>query len=175
MVDKHIPRTRHSDGAPSHLGVSKGNIVYLDLVSNAMIAPTVSFPVVQTTVAASSDGRAFSRSLSGKHAELKRSAVFGNHQLLAKCGKTPRSYVSQKKNATVAGNPNEGKGIFAPVVVVARNILGKKRFNQLRGKGIALHSQVITEFCKNIGAEAKQKQGLIRLAKKNGEKLGFLA
>lgn len=35
--------------------------------------------------------------------------------------------------------------------------------------------QVITEFCKSIGADAKQRQGLIRLAKKNGEKLGFLA
>nr|AJS13481.1 PGR5 [Erycina pusilla] len=72
-------------------------------------------------------------------------------------------------------NVNEGKGIFAPVVVFTRNIIGKKRFNQLRGKAIALHSQVITEFCKTIGADGKQRQGLIRLAKKNGEKLGFLA
>ncbi|RCV32391.1 hypothetical protein SEVIR_6G259600v4 [Setaria viridis] len=73
------------------------------------------------------------------------------------------------------GNVNAGKGLFAPLVVVARNIIGRKRFNQLRGKAIALHSQVITEFCKTIGADAKQRQGLIRLAKKNGEKLGFLA
>uniref|UniRef100_A0A0F7GZC4 Proton gradient regulation 5 n=1 Tax=Goodyera fumata TaxID=1390594 RepID=A0A0F7GZC4_9ASPA len=72
-------------------------------------------------------------------------------------------------------NVNEGKGVFAPVVVLARNIIGRKRFNQLRGKAIALHSQVITEFCKTIGADGKQRQGLIRLAKKNGEKLGFLA
>ncbi|KAG4983249.1 hypothetical protein AAZX31_10G128500 [Glycine max] len=72
-------------------------------------------------------------------------------------------------------NVNEGKGIFAPLVVITRNIVGKKRFNQLRGKAIALHSQVITEFCKSIGADGKQRQGLIRLAKKNGEWLGFLA
>ncbi|KAK2453981.1 Protein PROTON GRADIENT REGULATION 5, chloroplastic [Trifolium repens] len=72
-------------------------------------------------------------------------------------------------------NVNEGKGIFAPLVVVTRDIVGKKRFNQIRGKAIALHSQVITEFCKSIGADAKQRQGLIRLAKKNGEWLGFLA
>lgn len=39
-------------------------------------------------------------------------------------------------------NVNEGKGIFAPLVVVTRNVIGKKRFNQLRGKAIALHSQV---------------------------------
>ncbi|RAL38348.1 unnamed protein product [Cuscuta campestris] len=72
-------------------------------------------------------------------------------------------------------NVNEGKGLFAPIVVIARDIIGKKRFNQLRGKAIALHSQVITEFCKSIGADPKQRQGLIRLAKKNGERLGFLA
>ncbi|MBA0696547.1 hypothetical protein Goari_003092 [Gossypium aridum] len=72
-------------------------------------------------------------------------------------------------------NVNEGKGLFAPVVVVTRQIVGKKRFNQLRGKAIALHSQVINEFCNSIGADTKQKQGLIRLAKKNGERLGFLA
>ncbi|KAH9573941.1 hypothetical protein CY35_01G028700 [Sphagnum magellanicum] len=76
---------------------------------------------------------------------------------------------------TVMKNINEGKGVFAPLVVLTRSIVGTKRFNQLRGKGIALHSQVITEFCKTIGADAKQRQGLIRLAKKNGEKLGFLA
>lgn len=40
-------------------------------------------------------------------------------------------------------NVNEGKGLFAPIVVVTRQIVGKKRFNQLRGKAIALHSQVI--------------------------------
>ncbi|KAH7669749.1 hypothetical protein IHE45_11G098400 [Dioscorea alata] len=70
---------------------------------------------------------------------------------------------------------DSSKGIFAPLVVFARNILGKKTFNKLRGKGIAIHSQVITEFCKSVGADTKQRQGLIRLAKKNGEMLGFLA
>lgn len=44
------------------------------------------------------------------------------------------------------GNKATG-GIFAPVVVVARNILGAKKFNQLRGKGIALHSQVCCLCC----------------------------
>merc|ERR1712032_1757987 len=46
--------------------------------------------------------------------------------------------------------------------------------NKFRGKAIALHSQVITSFCKQVGAPAKTKQGLIRLAKKNGHDLGFL-
>ncbi|KAF8118989.1 hypothetical protein N665_0001s0047 [Sinapis alba] len=87
----------------------------------------------------------------------------------AKLSRKPISVQPMMKNV------NEGKGLFAPLVVVTRNLVGKKRFNQLRGKAIALHSQVITEFCKSIGADAKQRQGLIRLAKKNGERLGFLA
>lgn len=34
---------------------------------------------------------------------------------------------------------------------------------------------VIKEFCKTLGVDNKQVQGVIRLAKKNGEWLGFLA
>jgi hypothetical protein len=34
---------------------------------------------------------------------------------------------------------------------------------------------VIKEFCGQLGVDNKQVQGVIRLAKKNGEKLGFLA
>jgi len=46
------------------------------------------------------------------------------------------------RSGPMMGNVNEGKGLFAPLVVITRNIVGKKRFNQLRGKAIALHSQV---------------------------------
>ena len=52
------------------------------------------------------------------------------------CARTERGALK-----VVAGNTNEG-GLFAPIVVVARNIIGVKRFNQIRGKAIALHSQV---------------------------------
>ncbi|KAF8100720.1 hypothetical protein N665_0218s0058 [Sinapis alba] len=100
------------------------------------------------------------------------------HTMLAKTTAPPKQAKVSRKPIRVQPmmkNVNEGKGLFAPLVVVTRNIVGKKRFNQLRGKAIALHSQVITEFCKSIGADAKQRQGLIRLAKKNGERLGFLA
>jgi len=106
------------------------------------------------------------------------SSVNGDVESLQQlCAPLHRSAGGSASRAQVRmmGNKNDGQGIFAPVVVLARNVLGKKQFNQLRGKGIALHSQVIGEFCKSIGADAKQKQGLIRLAKKNGEKLGFLA
>ncbi|XP_006660403.1 protein PROTON GRADIENT REGULATION 5, chloroplastic [Oryza brachyantha] len=113
-------------------------------------------------------------SLSGPRAlPTWSSSVSGDS--LGACVARPRSSARPPRAPATMGNVNEGKGIFAPAVVVVRNIIGRKRFNQLRGKAIALHSQVITEFCKTIGADAKQRQGLIRLAKKNGEKLGFLA
>ena len=98
-----------------------------------------------------------------------------DYTMLAKAVPTHVRVGKPVRSQPMMKNVNEGKGLFAPAVVVTRNVIGKKRFNQLRGKAIALHSQVITEFCKSIGADAKQRQGLIRLAKKNGERLGFLA
>jgi hypothetical protein len=47
-----------------------------------------------------------------------------------------------RPQVVMMGNKNAGKGVFAPLVVFLRNIIGTKKFNQLRGKGIALHSQV---------------------------------
>ena len=78
------------------------------------------------------------------------------------------------RQITRMGNPNT-TGPFAPLVRVARAILGKKRFNSIRGQGIALHSQAIRAFCSRIGTDNKMIQRLIKKAKKNGETLGFLA
>lgn len=66
-------------------------------------------------------------------------------------------------------------GIFTPAVIIVRAIIGKKQFEKIRGKGIALHSQAITNFCQFAGVDGKVRQGLIRLAKTNGAKLGFLS
>ncbi|MDJ0902290.1 MAG: electron transporter [Xenococcus sp. MO_188.B8] len=65
--------------------------------------------------------------------------------------------------------------MFAPLVVLVRNSLGKTKFNQLRGKAIALHSQVITKVCNRVGIESKTRQSFIRTARDNGKKLGLLA
>ena len=47
---------------------------------------------------------------------------------------------------TGAMDLNMGKvsavGPFTPIVIATRSIVGEKSFNQLRGKGITLHSQV---------------------------------
>ena len=37
---------------------------------------------------------------------------------------------------------NAAFGIFSPAVLAAKQILGEKQLNKLRGKGITLHSQV---------------------------------
>jgi hypothetical protein len=37
--------------------------------------------------------------------------------------------------------------MFAPMIILFRNYLGQPKFNQLRGKLIALHAQTITWFC----------------------------
>lgn len=84
------------------------------------------------------------------------------------------SAAGRRQQTIVAGNPGSN-GPFAPLVRVVRDAMGVKEFNQFRGKAISLHSQVIKDFCKQLGVDTKQVQGLIRLAKKNGEKLGFLA
>ena len=40
---------------------------------------------------------------------------------------------------------NASGGPFSLLVVQARNVIGKKRFNKLRGKAISLHSQGILD------------------------------
>ena len=65
--------------------------------------------------------------------------------------------------------------MFAPLVILLRSQLGKREFNQLRGKAIALHSKVITAACNWFGIERTERQNLIRLARDNGKKLGLLA
>ena len=65
--------------------------------------------------------------------------------------------------------------MFAPLVILLRSQVGKKKFNQMRGKVIAMHSKVITAVCNRLGVERTDRQNLIRLARDNGKWLGFLA
>lgn len=65
--------------------------------------------------------------------------------------------------------------MFAPLVVLARKIVGQPRFIKLRGKAIALHSKAITNFCNQVGIERSRRQDWIRRARDNGKRLGLLA
>lgn len=65
--------------------------------------------------------------------------------------------------------------MFAPIVTVIRKLVGDPKFLKLRGKVIALHAQVITNFCNQLGIDRTQRQNMIRLARDNGKRLGLLA
>ena len=65
--------------------------------------------------------------------------------------------------------------MFAPIVILVRNYLGKAKFNKIRGKAIALHSKAITKVCNLIGIESSVRQNFIRTARDNGKRLGLLA
>lgn len=64
-------------------------------------------------------------------------------------------------------------GIFSPAVYVAKVVLGNEKLNKIRGKAISLHSQYIGDFCEWVGAYHLRTR-LIKKAKTNGDKLGFL-
>jgi hypothetical protein len=65
--------------------------------------------------------------------------------------------------------------MFAPIVVQLRTLMGNAKFNQLRGKAIALHCQTITNFCNRVGIDSQERQRFIRIARDNGKLMGFLA
>ncbi|MBE9033120.1 electron transporter [filamentous cyanobacterium LEGE 11480] len=65
--------------------------------------------------------------------------------------------------------------MFAPIVLLVAQVLGRKELNQMRGKAIAAHSKVITKVCNRFGIDTKSRQSMIRTARDNGKKLGLLA
>lgn len=65
--------------------------------------------------------------------------------------------------------------MFAPLVVLVRNLIGTPKFNKVRGQAIALHSKVITNFCNRFGIPSKERQSFIRMARDHGKTLGLLA
>ncbi|OAE24108.1 hypothetical protein AXG93_2752s1220 [Marchantia polymorpha subsp. ruderalis] len=83
------------------------------------------------------------------------------------------SMITGRSNYGVLVSPNVDQAFVAAVVTIMAGIDCKIVVEIFISDMKSL--MVITEFCISIGADAKQRQGLIRLAKKNGEKLGFLA
>mmetsp|Transcript_12108 Transcript_12108/g.15849 ORF Transcript_12108/g.15849 Transcript_12108/m.15849 type:complete len:131 (-) Transcript_12108:219-611(-) len=69
--------------------------------------------------------------------------------------------------------PKSKFGVFSPAVYAARVVLGSKKLNMIRGKGISLHSAKISEFCTFFGAYHLRTR-LVKKAKNNGDILGFL-
>jgi len=64
-------------------------------------------------------------------------------------------------------------GIFSPAVYGAKIVLGDAKLKKYRGKAVSLHSQAIGDFTAWAGA-GHIRTDVIKLAKKNGNTLGFL-
>jgi hypothetical protein len=65
----------------------------------------------------------------------------GSSRVVRRASVTARPQGGRPALVVVAGNDYE-TGVFSPLVVVVRNAMGVKEFNQFRGKAISLHSQV---------------------------------
>mmetsp|Transcript_19200 Transcript_19200/g.39495 ORF Transcript_19200/g.39495 Transcript_19200/m.39495 type:complete len:213 (+) Transcript_19200:69-707(+) len=65
----------------------------------------------------------------------------------------------------------DADGLFAPAVIVAKEIIGVKELNKLRGKIISLHSDVIGKFTETAQSEFGNQvlKVLFTLADKNGD------
>jgi hypothetical protein len=67
-----------------------------------------------------------------------------------------------------------GEGIFAWAVLLGYGIFGEKFVGTVRGKGIAIHSGTINDFCNRFAMPVVLRQKYIQTAKRNGHDLGFL-
>jgi hypothetical protein len=80
---------------------------------------------------------------------------------------------SSSKTALHMGGKQSKFGVFSPAVYGAKLVLGSEKLNKFRGKAISLHSQYIGDFCLWVGAY-HLRTALIKMAKTNGDTLGFL-
>uniref|UniRef100_A0A7S2F1A3 Uncharacterized protein n=1 Tax=Alexandrium andersonii TaxID=327968 RepID=A0A7S2F1A3_9DINO len=67
-----------------------------------------------------------------------------------------------------------GEGLFAPIVLAGHAIVGEPFVVKARGKGIFLHTKVITAFCEAFAVPNRKRQGFIKTAKTTGHDLGML-
>jgi hypothetical protein len=65
-------------------------------------------------------------------------------------------------------------GIFAWAVLLGYGLFGEMFVARARGKGIAIHSGAINDFCKRFNIPNGLRQKYIQTAKRNGHDMGFL-
>lgn len=58
----------------------------------------------------------------------------------------PSTPTPQKQPKRAPKSQHSQKGIFAPVVLLAKDVLGEEQLNKVRAKAISLHSDVISNF-----------------------------
>jgi len=82
--------------------------------------------------------------------------------------------ISEKKQSPVKSRPKKGgensDGVFAPVVLLAKNVLGEEKLNQVRAKAISLHSETIGNFVDTAETATGRAalKALFQVADKNG-------
>jgi hypothetical protein len=84
------------------------------------------------------------------------------------------NFVTQPPPPPGKKKPKHRDGPFSWLVRLGKLVLGESNLDKIRGSLIAKHSQVITTFCVNYELSAKVRGNLTKVAKKNGEELGFL-
>jgi hypothetical protein len=98
-------------------------------------------------------------------------------------GKNPISQLGGRKGDPVPDKPTNipsllqqeiKVGIFAWAVLLGYGLFGEKFVSRARGKGIAIHSGAINDFCKRFNIPNGLRQKYIQTAKRNGHDLGFL-
>jgi hypothetical protein len=105
---------------------------------------------------------------------LSGALAFAPPRPVARVAVAPLSRTPALAPASVRMGNNAPIGIFTPVVKLGKQVLGDKTFNKVRGKLISVHSQVIGYFCTYTGTPRRMNQLLIKKAKTNGGRLGFL-
>lgn len=86
--------------------------------------------------------------------------------------KTAQSPVISQPLAKVKKVPMKHQsGIFSPLVLTLKKLLGDEKLNKLRGKGISLHSDVINRFTETSNTKFGQSMlaTLFDLADRNGD------
>jgi EF-hand domain pair len=58
----------------------------------------------------------------------------------------PTTPTPQRQPKRAPKSQHSSKGVFAPVVLLAKNVLGEEQLNKVRAKAISLHSDVISSF-----------------------------
>merc|ERR1712127_354735 len=83
------------------------------------------------------------------------------------------AFVSKKKIVTKkkAKNPAHKEGVFSPIVVAAKDVMGDKTLNSVRGDFIALHSNIIKKFVATYDTPTGQRaiKNMFALADINGD------
>ncbi|RRT66125.1 hypothetical protein B296_00040483 [Ensete ventricosum] len=139
---------RRTSSSPRHRFFSSHLLI---VIEDPALLPAHRPQQSSTSMAAPLSATGLSNSLhSTFHGSWATSFAGGDRAMLARPAPASVRVSRPRRSLPRMGNVNEGKGIFAPLVVFTRNIIGRKRFNQLRGKAIALHSQVSVCVCVHI-------------------------